>query len=74
MLIVKLSQAQNVQVFATTHSQESLESAVRTADAAGKLGELRYYRLRRDKQSQIKNVAYNGESLKNNIMESWEVR
>lgn len=73
-LIYRMSKRMKVQVFSTTHSEESLEAAVQAASAEKSLTELSYVRLRRDKTGNIAPVQYTGKKLQSSLSESWEVR
>ncbi|WP_353570285.1 AAA family ATPase [Candidatus Albibeggiatoa sp. nov. BB20] len=71
--VLTLAKQQNVQVFATTHSKECIESYYR---AAKKLEEqdIAYIRLSRLKSGKIKAGVHDYELLENSIGQSYEVR
>lgn len=70
--ILKASQKYNCQVFATTHSYECLESAIKGIDANSH-DKFRYIRLERDNDKLISNT-YLFEELLASIEQGWEVR
>lgn len=70
--ILKASQKYNCQVFATTHSYECLESAIKGIDENSH-DKFRYIRLERDNDKLISNT-YLFEELSASIAHGWEVR
>lgn len=64
----------DVQVFATTHSEESLEAVAEAASSAARLDKLSYTRLRKTKSGDLRGVHYDGESLVSAIKQDWDVR
>ena len=72
-IILTLSKQNNCQVFATTHSQEMLESFARVAK---KLDEqdISYTLLLKDKQQEIKTISFDYEMLLDSIEQKREVR
>lgn len=72
-VILKVSKEQNVQVFATTHSKECIESYMRVAK---KLEEkdIAYIRMNKLRSGQIEATTFDYELLENSIEQNHEVR
>lgn len=72
-VILKVSKEQNVQVFATTHSKECIESYARVAKNLEDK-EIAYIRMSRLQDGQIKATTFDYELIKNSMEQDHEVR
>lgn len=72
-VILKISKEQNVQVFATTHSKECIESYARVAKKL-KDKEITYIRMNKLEDGQIKATIFDYELIENSIEQDHEVR
>ena len=72
-IILKISKEQNVQVFATTHSKECIESYARVAKNLED-EEVTFTQLKRMKDNSIKAGVYDSDTLINAIEQDHEVR
>lgn len=72
-VILKVSKEQNVQVFATTHSKECIESYARVAKKL-KDKEITYIRMNKLEDGQIKATIFDYELIENSIEQDHEVR
>lgn len=72
-IILTVSQEQNVQVFATTHSKECIESYARVAKKLAD-EEVTFIELGRDKKGEVKAITMNFERLQDEIKNTNEVR
>jgi len=72
-LLLKAAKDFDTQLFAATHSEESLEALVQ---AIGSLtvADVSYQRLRRAKSGDVEAVAYEGDGLVGALAQRWEVR
>ena len=65
----------DIQVFATTHSLEMVRAAYKAFSEDGNLGDLRYHRLDRDRETgDIEAVTYNEFGMKAAMTTDWEIR
>lgn len=72
-VILKVSKEQNVQIFATTHSKECIESYARVAKKLEDR-EIAYIRMNRLQNGQIKATTFDYELIENSIEQDHEVR
>jgi len=72
-VILKISKEQNVQVFATTHSKECIESYARVAKKLEDK-EIAYIRMSKLNDGQIKATTFDYELIENSIEQDHEVR
>jgi len=72
-LILTISKEQNVQVFATTHSKECIESYARVAKKLGD-EEITFIELGRNKNNDVKAITMNFERFQDEIQNTNEVR
>ncbi|MFA5215863.1 ATP/GTP-binding protein [Sulfuricurvum sp.] len=72
-VILKVSKEQNVQVFATTHSKECIESYARVAKKLEDQ-EIAYIRMSKLSDGQIKATTFDYELIENSIEQDHEVR
>lgn len=73
-LVLKASKQFDVQVFATTHSEESLEALAQAMTLENAQSRVSYHRLRRGKAEDVVAVSYDGDSLNAALTQDWEVR
>ena len=73
-LVFQAAEEFNVQVFATTHSENSLEAATAAAQKTNNTHKLHYSRLRKTKIGDVQAVEYSGPDLSSALQEDWEVR
>jgi AAA15 family ATPase/GTPase len=72
-IILTISKEQNVQVFATTHSKEMIESYARVAKKLED-DDIRFIELGRDKQDRIQSIVLDRKSLEFELNQNHEVR
>jgi len=72
-IILTISKQQNVQVFATTHSKECIESYARVAKKLGD-EEITFIELGRNDDNQITSIVYDFESVIDQIDQHQEIR
>ena len=73
-LIVRAAKTFDVQIFATTHSEESLEAFAQAVDEEKAYDDISYHRLRYDKQRNHQVISYTGKKLIEAVNQDWEVR
>lgn len=74
-LIIQASAHFETQIFASTHSQESLEALVEAVEKTDYIDKTVYFRLRRDvKTTKVTSVAYKGRDIIAAVHQNWEVR
>lgn len=73
-LLLQASKRFDVQLFATTHSEESLEALIDAVAESGSAERVSYQRLRVNKKGEHSAAAYSGQELLDTIRQKWEVR
>jgi len=72
-IILTISKQQNVQVFATTHSKECIESYARVAKKLGD-EEITFIELGRNDDNKITSIVYDFEAFMNEVEQNQEIR
>ncbi|MEA2049359.1 MAG: AAA family ATPase [Campylobacterota bacterium] len=78
-IILTISKEQNVQVFATTHSKECIESYARVSKKLEESKEIDkddicFIELGRNKKNELKSIVYNYEMIQSEIEQNHEIR